>query len=107
MFDILQMNPWLASGVILITQISFIFFRTINVIHTAEKNWIKSVLSGFGVSVCWLMSVSLGVTSMLNGQWQPIVAFIISGAIGTFIGIKVSKWKKPTSSKFDSKIIQK
>jgi uncharacterized protein (DUF486 family) len=90
MFDVLQMNPWLASGIILISQIAFIYFRTINVIHTTNKDWKKAILSGWGVGITWLMSVSLGVNSMINMQWQPIVAFLLAGAIGTFIGIKTT-----------------
>jgi len=91
MFELVEANPWLAAGIILISQIAFIYFRTINMIHTSDKEVFKAILSGWGVGVTWLISISFGVSSMINLQWQPITAFLLAGAIGTYIGIKTTK----------------
>jgi hypothetical protein len=32
--------------------------------------------------------MSIGLNSMFNGDWQPIVAFLVGGTIGTYWGIK-------------------
>lgn len=81
-------NPWIASFVVLITQVAFLYFRTINVIYTTKKRIWPSILSNTGISVSWLLSVSISTGSLMQGQWQPIIAFLLGGAIGTYLGIK-------------------
>jgi len=87
----IELNVWMISGIIFVTQIFFIYFRTLNMIHTADKDWKKAILSGWGVGITWLVTISLGVTAMINLQWQPVMAFLIAGAIGTYIGIITTK----------------
>lgn len=91
MIDVININPWLAAGIIFITQVGFIYFRTINMIHTAQKLLWKSIFSGWGVGITWLLGITLSVSSMINLQWQPLIAFLLAGAVGTYIGIKTSK----------------
>lgn len=81
-------NPWVSSLVVLITQIAFLYLRTINVIYTTERKLWSTILSNTGVSVSWLLSVGISTNSMLIGAWQPIVAFLIGGAVGSYLGLK-------------------
>ncbi len=32
--------------------------------------------------------MTIGMNSMLTGQWQPILAFLLGGSIGTYWGMK-------------------
>lgn len=91
MIEVININPWLASGIIFITQVGFIYIRTINMIHTAQKLLWKSIFSGCGVGITWLLGITLSVSSMINFQWQPLVVFLLAGAVATYIGIKTSK----------------
>jgi len=88
MFKELLENPWYAAIVVFITQIIFLYLRTLNVIYTAERRIWGTILTGNGVSVSWLISMSIGLNSMFTGDWQPIVAFLIGGTIGTYWGIR-------------------
>ena len=81
-------NPWYASIIVLITQIIFIYMRTINVIYTTEKRILATILSNLGVSITWLLSIGITTKSVMDGSWQPIVAYLIGGIIGTYFGIK-------------------
>jgi uncharacterized protein YebE (UPF0316 family) len=87
MLESIFSNSWLASGVILISQLIFIYLRTVNIIYTAEKRILPAVLSGMGVSISWLISISIGLNSIMTGAWQPIITFLIGGAMGTYWGI--------------------
>lgn len=49
---------------------------------------IKSIVTGNGLSLSWLFSVVLGTHSIINGEVLPIIAFLIGGTIGTYLGIK-------------------
>jgi hypothetical protein len=34
------------------------------------------------------MSMTIGMNSMLNGQWIPIIAYLIGGSLGTYFGLR-------------------
>jgi len=88
MFKEFLSNPWYAAIVVFVTQIIFLYLRTLNVIYTSERKMMGAILTGNGVSVSWLISMSIGLNSMFTGAWQPIIAFLIGGTIGTYWGIK-------------------
>lgn len=88
MFKELLSNPWMAAAIVFVTQIIFLYLRTLNVIYTAERKVLGTILTGNGVSISWLLSMSIGLNSMFTGDWQPIVAFLVGGTIGTYWGIK-------------------
>lgn len=80
---------------VFITQLLFIGFRTWNVIATAEKNVKEVVYSGTIVHLTWLVSISIGATSMyeiianFNMSYIPVVAFsLVGGLLGSIIAIK-------------------
>ena len=81
-------DPVYSSIVILISQIIFIYLRTLNVIYTAERKMVPSILTGNGIALSWLISISIGTSSVMSGQILPIISFIIGGTIGTYLGIK-------------------
>lgn len=81
-------DPIISSIAILISQICFVYLRTLNVIYTSQKKMIKSIVTGNGLSLSWLFSVVLGTHSIINGEVLPIIAFLIGGTIGTYLGIK-------------------
>jgi len=80
-------NPWLSAIIVFITQIAFLYLRTVNVIYTTERKVMPTILSNVGVSATWLISTGVSMNSVISGSWQPIIAFIIGGIIGTYFGI--------------------
>lgn len=91
MIESILEDELLASAVILISQIGFIYCRTINVIYTAEKRIIPAVISGNGIGLFWLVSMSIGLNSVMDGQILPIMAFLLGGSLGTWWGIVKEK----------------
>ena len=81
-------NQYLSAVVILITQFVFIYLRTLNVIYTAEKRLIAAILTGNGIGLAWLISISIGANAVMRGELLPILAFLIGGSAGTYLGIK-------------------
>jgi hypothetical protein len=81
-------NPYLSAFVVLISQIIFIYLRTINVIYTAERKMVPAIISGNGIGLAWLVSISIGGNSIMHGEFLPILAFLIGGTLGTYWGIK-------------------
>lgn len=88
LFQELLKNPWYAALVIFITQILMLYLRTINIIYTTKKNMFGAIWSNNGVAITWLLSMTIGMHSMISGQWQPILAFLVGGTIGTYWGIR-------------------
>ena len=62
--------------------------RTINVIYTTERRVWATILSNIGISITWLFSVGITTKSVMDGSWQPIMAYLIGGVIGTYFGVK-------------------
>ena len=87
-------NPYLSALVVLISQIVFIYLRTVNVIYTAERRLIPAIVSGNGIGLAWLVSMSIGANSIMHGEIIPIIAFLIGGSLGTYWGIKKESKKK-------------
>lgn len=86
-------NVWFLSTSVFIFQIIFVYLRTINVIYTSEKKVMPAIVSGALSGLFWLLATAIGTSSVLSGVWQPIVAHLIGGAIGTYLGIKLEKNK--------------
>lgn len=86
MKDILA-NVWISALVILLFQIIFVYLRTINVIYTAERKIFAAIVSGAISGLFWLLSMTIGVASILEGKWLPILAHLIGGGLGTYWGI--------------------
>lgn len=74
--------------VVFFTQIIFIWLRTINISHIAHKRVVASIISGNGIAITWMISTTIGVSALLQGEPLPIIAHLIGGSIGTFIGLK-------------------
>jgi hypothetical protein len=86
MIETITNNPWLAGSVVLVTQIIFLYFRTLNVMYTAEHKILPSIITGNAIGLAWLITIAVGVNAMMEGQWQPILAHIIGGTVGTIWG---------------------
>lgn len=87
-------NPWYGAIVVLITQILVLYLRTINIVYTTKNDIIGSIWSNNANTIMFLISTTIGMNSILTGQWQPIVTYIIGSSIGTYWGIKQEIKKK-------------
>lgn len=88
--ELLQ-NPGYAAIVVFITQIAFLYFRTLNLYYTVERNLWGAIWTNNMLSINWLLSISIGINSFIDGEWLPITAFLLGGTIGTYWGMKNKK----------------
>lgn len=84
-------NEYYASLLMLVSQIVFLYFRTLNVIYTAEKKILPAIVTGNCIGIAWLISMSIGANSVLKGEALPIIAFLVGGSLGTYLGISKKK----------------
>jgi len=96
-------NPWYAAIIVCITQILMLYLRTINIIYTTKRNMFGAVWSNNGVALTWLMSMTIGMNSMLSGDWQPILGFLVGGSVGTYWGLHKEIKHKDRNEKIDFK----
>jgi hypothetical protein len=83
-------NQLLSSIVVFLSQVAFIYLRTLNVIFTVERRIWPSVLTGVGIGTVTLVSFAIGVKHFLDGNIIPVILFLTGGAVGTYWGIKQS-----------------
>jgi uncharacterized protein YebE (UPF0316 family) len=81
-------NEWYSSIVVLVTQIAFLYLRTVNVFYTVKHRMLGAILTNVGTSITWIISTSVSMHSAISGSWIPIIAFIVGGVIGTYYGLK-------------------
>lgn len=86
-------NPWHAAVIIFITQILMLYMRTKNIAYTIKHDIFGAIWTNNAFAGAWLFSTTIGLNSMISGQWQPIVAFLLGGSLGTYWGIIKDKKK--------------
>ena len=81
--------------VVFLAQVGFLFFRTINVVHTSKGDVVKAIISGSFVGILWIITTGMGVSAFMDikNGWHVIVGHILGGAVGTFYGMKSSHGK--------------
>jgi hypothetical protein len=70
---------------VLISQVLFVIFRTLNIQHTMTGTILKNVISNLALSSTWLMSISLGIKSIVEGNGWLTLTYLVSGCIGQVI----------------------
>lgn len=80
--------------IVCFTQMAFLWFRTVNIKATSDHNIFKAIWSGNGLALVWIVSVSIGVKSIMNGDILPIIGHLVGGTIGTIFGIKYYESKQ-------------
>ena len=83
------------SVVVFLTQIVFLWSRTWNVKAIARNEVNQAMISGAIVHITWLLSISLGVTSVneiirnFDITYLPVVVFsLVGGLLGTYWSMK-------------------
>lgn len=89
--EVILKNELFACIVVLVSQVCFLFFRTLNTINVSKNNITGSILTEAATSFCRLLSLALGVNSVINGGIFVMITYIIGAMIGTYWGIKQRK----------------
>lgn len=84
---------------VFISQILFLFLRTLNVKAISEGKTAKVIVTGLGVGCFWLIATSVGVYSIHEifedytkiQNWIAVAAHLSGGALGSFMAMKNSK----------------
>ena len=87
-------NQFLSSLIVLLSQVAFIYFRTLNIVYTVEFRTWPAILSGICIGALTLLSFTIGTESLKGGDYLTVSVFLIGGAIGTYWGIEQSKKKE-------------
>lgn len=77
--------------ILIISQLLFSYFRTVNVIHNSKGLVAKSLFSGTMVKVTWLVSTYLGVNSLITKDYFMVFLYLLSGIIGDYLGLLKNK----------------
>lgn len=94
MLGIVESAPWLSGVIVFVTQLIFLYLRTLNVMYTAENRIWLAIITGQGIGLTWLISISIGATAVMQLQIPAILGYLIGGALGTWLGFKQRKFKK-------------
>jgi len=79
--------------IVFITQIMFIWIRTINVVYISKLLILPSILTCIGLGISGLVAISIGVNALIDFQPLPIIGHVLGGVIGTWVGLIIEKKK--------------
>ena len=83
------------AATMFVTQLFFIWFRTLNVRFVARGNIWGAIWTGFIVHITWLIGIAIGTVSIVEmvksqdvSYWPVIACSMSAGAIGTYFAMK-------------------
>ncbi len=65
------------SIIVLLSQMLFLYFRTLNIKAVTDKNITKAILTGWGIGITWMVSTAIGVSAVLNFEFMPIICHLL------------------------------
>lgn len=80
----------LAEIILLVfSQFVFSFSRTLNVRYTAKEKIVMSIATSTLIKLTWLVSSSIGVKSVIEGDWLVAGVYVVSGLVGDYASFKI------------------
>lgn len=79
-YSIINEPIWIQAIVLFISQIGFIYARTLNVYYNSKLNRLGVFLTGFVVHIFWLITIAVGATAIVKGNYV-LVLFSLSGGL--------------------------
>ena len=73
---------------VLVTQIIFLYLRTLNIRYIDKVNLWGAIVTGNGIAVTWMVGISIGSDAMMHGNVFPIIMHLVGGSIGTYFGMR-------------------
>ena len=89
-----ELTPLTLGLIVLVSQVIFLYLRTINVKAVAGGFLWTSIWTGWGIGIAWMIGIAIGANAMMEGQLFPIAMHLVGGTIGTYIGMREKKQKK-------------
>jgi hypothetical protein len=89
-----NLNIYLLGCIVLVSQIIFLYLRTLNIKAIAQDKMVLAILTGTGIGITWMIGIAIGTKAMLKLEWFPILMHLIGGAIGTIIAMRKKKKDK-------------
>lgn len=74
---------------LIISQFVFSFSRTLNVRYTAKENVLMGIITSTLIKLTWLVSSSIGVKSVIDGDITMCICYIVSGLVGDYLSYKI------------------
>lgn len=72
-------------------QVLFLYFRTLNTISVSRGRTLAAMATEAATSLCRLLSIALGVNSIMNGGWAVAATYVAGAVLGTYLAMKRKK----------------
>lgn len=75
-------------------ELIYMILKTININRIVQNKALEAALiSGF-MTILWLISTTIGIFSILEGNLIIAVGYVIGSTVGCYIGIKYENYEK-------------
>lgn len=83
--------------IIAMSQFTFVYFRTVNLNATIQKDRVKLMWTGVLSHISWLISSAIGINAVIQGNVVLIIVSIVTSVIAADFGLterlKISRWQ--------------
>jgi len=76
-------NNYISAIIVFMSQIVFLFFRTLNVIYNSQQRIIPTLITGIIMGLAWLVNIGLGLKAFMGFDLLTIFGYLLGGTIGT------------------------
>lgn len=71
-----------------IFEMIYMALKTMNITKIVEGKAVDAALLGGFMTVIWLISTTIGIASILEGEFLIAVGYVIGSMVGCYIGVK-------------------
>ena len=85
LLSIINITEWptiVQCMIVVISQFAYSNIRMANIQHAMHGSIAQNIVSNTGIVATWLLSLSLGLKSMMDGNIAILLSYLISAAVG-------------------------
>jgi len=75
-------------------ELVYMALKTINITKIVENKAGEAAMLGGFMTILWLASTAIGISSILDGEFLIAVGYVIGSMAGCYIGVKFKTYGK-------------
>jgi len=86
--SIVDMPLYLQGIILFLSQITFIYFRTLNVYFNSKLARLEVAITGIAIYCTWLIGIAIGAHAIMEGDYILALPGLIGGTLGADLALK-------------------
>ena len=75
--------------ILILSQVLFSFFRTLNTRYVSRDKILMSLVTGTIIRVLWLITTYIGISAIFEGDYAVASVYVVSGVMGDYFSFLI------------------